>query len=202
MISPYLAVLSEEDRRELLRIARRRRFARNEVVFHEGDPADTLHLLDRGHVGVRTTTPLGDVALLSVLGPGEAFGEMALIDQSPRNATVVALDVCETIALHRSSFDELRRVHPEVDRLLLAAMVAEVRRVSSQLLEVMYVPVHKRLYRRLVDLARLYGDGQSRQHPPHPGGPGSAHRNDAPDLQQVPGRGRGRWPVAGRARPG
>ena len=113
MISPYLAVLSEEDRRELLRIARRRRFARNEVVFHEGDPADTLHLLDRGHVGVRTTTPLGDVALLSVLGPGEAFGEMALIDQSPRNATVVALRRLRDDLL---APDEFRRASPRPPR--------------------------------------------------------------------------------------
>jgi CRP/FNR family transcriptional regulator, cyclic AMP receptor protein len=158
MISPYLEVLSAADRTELLRIARRRRFTRNEIIFHEGEPADSLHLLERGHVGVRTTTPLGDVALLRILGPGEAFGEMALIDPAPRNATIVALDVCETVALNRSSFMELRRDHPELDRLLLAAMVGELRRVSSELLEAMYVPAHQRLYRRLVDLARLYGD--------------------------------------------
>ena len=161
MDSPYLAVLSAEDRQEVLRAARRRRFARKEVIFHEGDPADTFHLLDRGHVGVRTTTPLGDVALLRVLGPGEAFGEMALIDPAPRKATIVALDACETLAFHRASFDGLRRDHPEVDRLLLNAMVVEVRRLSSQLLEMMYVPVEQRLYRRLVDLAKVYGAGDA-----------------------------------------
>lgn len=159
MDSPYLALLSEEDRREVVRMARRRRFARNEVVFHEGDPADTFHLIDRGHVGVRMTTPLGDVGLLRVLGPGDAFGEMALIDPAPRNATIVALDACETLALHQQAFEALRHLHPQVDRLLLGAMVGEVRRLSEQVLELMYVPVDKRLHRRLVELAELYGGG-------------------------------------------
>ena len=159
MESPYLAVLSPEDRSALLRIARRRRYARREVLFHEGDPADTMHILDRGHVAVRTSTPLGDVALLRVLGPGAAFGEMALIDASPRMASIIALGPCETLALHRDAFDGLRSTHPDIDRVLLAAMVGEVRRLSTLALELMYVPVDKRLCRRLVDLAAIYSPG-------------------------------------------
>ena len=159
MESPYLTVLSPDDRSAVIGVARRRRYVRNEVLFHEGDPADTFHILDRGHVAVRTSTPLGEVALLRVLGPGDAFGEMALMDPTPRMATIVALDPCETLTLHRDAFDRLRRDHPDIDRLLLAAMVGEVRRLSALTLELMYVPVDKRLHRRLVDLAAIYGDG-------------------------------------------
>ena len=54
---PILSVLSDEDRRALLSTARRRRFARNEVVFHEGDPGETLHLLSKGHVAIRVDHP-------------------------------------------------------------------------------------------------------------------------------------------------
>ncbi|MFV0308828.1 MAG: cyclic nucleotide-binding domain-containing protein [Desertimonas sp.] len=50
--------------------AARRRFRRGEVVFHEGDPGDTVHLVDKGHVAVRVTTPVGDVATVRVVGPG------------------------------------------------------------------------------------------------------------------------------------
>jgi CRP-like cAMP-binding protein len=160
MDSPYLAMLSEEDRKVVLGAARRRRFRRSEVIFHEGDPADTLHIIDRGHVGVRTTTPLGDVALLRVLGPGETFGELALIDPAPRHATIVAFDACETMSLHRDSFAVLRLAHPDIDRLLLAAMVAEVRRMAALVLELMYVPVDKRMHRRMVELARLYRESE------------------------------------------
>ncbi len=138
-------------------MGRRRRFARNEVVFHEGDPAESFHLLLRGHAAVRITTSLGNVAMLRVLGPGQIFGELALIDPAPRNATLVALDASETLALHRQHLDELRQSHPSVDRLLLEAVIGEVRRLSAQLVELMYVPVDKRLHRRLVDLCSLYG---------------------------------------------
>ena len=61
----------------LLSIARRRTFARGEVVFHRDDPADSLHLVVRGRFGARVLTPLGDSVLIDVLGPGQSFGELA-----------------------------------------------------------------------------------------------------------------------------
>lgn len=157
MALPLLDALPEEDRREVMRLARRRRFARNEVVFHEGDPGDTLHLIVHGHVAVRTTTPLGDVAMLRILGAGQIFGELALLAPGPRIATIAALESCETLSLRSDLLHDLRRTYPAVDRLFLDALVGEVRRLSAHVLELMYVAVDKRLHRRLVELARLYG---------------------------------------------
>src|SRR2546428_36967 len=83
----------EEDLHRLLSVARRRTFARNEVVFHRGDPAEALHLISSGRFAVRIMTPLGDTATLAILGPGEAFGELALVGEDPeRSATVAALE--------------------------------------------------------------------------------------------------------------
>ena len=151
-----LDVLSAEQRRALLSLTRRRRFKRGEVVFHEGDPGDALHLVDKGHVAVKRSTPLGDVATLLVLGPGDVFGELAIVAPGPRNATVVALDPVETLALHGDVFDDLRLTHPAVDRVLIHALVGEVRRLSAMLVEALYVPADKRLYLRLGDLTRLF----------------------------------------------
>jgi CRP-like cAMP-binding protein len=153
---PLLDVLSAEQRRRLLSRARRRRFKRGEVVFHEGDPGDALHLVDKGHVAVKRSTPLGDVATLLVLGPGEVFGELAVVAPGPRNATVVALDPVETLALHGEVFDDLRQSHPAVDRVLIHALVGEVRRLSAMLVEALYVPADKRIYLRLGDLTRIF----------------------------------------------
>lgn len=151
--------LSGEDREAVLAAAaRRRRYRRNEVLFCEGDPGDSLHLIAEGHVAVRVTTPSGDVATLRIIGPGEHVGELAVISPSPRNATVIALDTVETLSLHRTSFDDLRRRHDKVDQALLDAVVTEVRRLATQLQETMYVPVGTRVLRRLVDLATMYGD--------------------------------------------
>ena len=151
-----LGGLSDEDKRRVVSVARRRRFGRSEVIFHEGDPGDSMHLLAKGRVGIRVTTPMGQAATLLVLGAGAHFGEMAIISPAPRNATAVALEPVETLSIHRDHFEDLRRRHPGVDRILLDAAIAEIRRLSHQLLEAMYVPVDKRVLRRLLDLVAVY----------------------------------------------
>jgi CRP-like cAMP-binding protein len=149
--------IPEDDRRRVLAATRRRRFGRREVLFHEGDPGDTVHLIDRGRVAVRITTPLGDVATINVRGSGDVVGELALLDpNSRRTATVVALEASETLALHRDQFTELRSKHPSVDRFLVAILACEVQRLSNLLVEALYVPVDTRVVRRLLSLVEVY----------------------------------------------
>ena len=90
-------------RSELTRHSRRRRFKRNEVVFHDGDPGDTLHIVMKGHFAVRITTPLGDTATLRVVGPGDHFGELAVLAPAARTGSVVALDRAETLCVTRDA---------------------------------------------------------------------------------------------------
>jgi CRP-like cAMP-binding protein len=152
-----LEVLSPDERQELLALTRRRRFARNEVIFHEGDPGDTLHLVAKGHIAIRVTTPLGDIATVRVLKAGEFFGELAIISPGPRNATAVALDPVETRAIHRDQFDALRARDPAIDRVIIEALVTEVRRLAVQLVDALYIPVEKRIWRRVGDLTGIFG---------------------------------------------
>lgn len=157
---PMLEALDEEERRRLLAAARRRRFTRNEVIFHEGDPADSLHLLVSGRVSVRVTTPAGEGVLLAILGSGATFGELALVGGGGRRAaTVTALEPCETLSLQRDRFEALRQQHPHMDRLLVEVLADEVRRLDARLLEFLYLPADKRVLRRLAMLGRIYGDG-------------------------------------------
>jgi CRP/FNR family transcriptional regulator, cyclic AMP receptor protein len=151
----------ENSVRALLSIARRRKFGRGEVVFHQEDPADTLHLVDRGRFAVRVQTQLGDTAILAVLGPGDMFGELALLgdDEARRSATVAALEAGETRSVHRMDFERLRREHPETSAVLIAILSGQVRRLSRHLLEALYVSADKRVLRRLVEVAELYDNG-------------------------------------------
>jgi CRP/FNR family transcriptional regulator, cyclic AMP receptor protein len=152
-----LAGVPPEQVRELLQIARRRRFVRNEVVFHRDDPGDSLHLVQKGRFAVRVMTPLGDVATIAVRGPGESFGEMALVAEAPRrSATVAALEDAETFAVYRAEFDQIRAANPHIDELLFRFLTNEVRTLNERLLEALYLPVEKRVRRRLVELAALY----------------------------------------------
>ncbi len=152
-----LAPLTEDDRREVMRSARRRRFKRGEVVFHDGDPGDSLHMVTAGHFGVRVTTVVGDTALLRVLGSGEHFGELSVLDPAPRNGGIVALDSAETMSLHRDDLTALRVRAPGVDAALTAALVAEVRRLSALLVDALYLPADRRVWRRLNEVAAMYG---------------------------------------------
>ena len=145
-----------EQVRELLALARRRRFSRNEVVFHRDDPGDSVHLINTGRFAIRVMTPLGDTATIAVRGPGDSFGEMALVGGMRRSATVAALEDAETFSIYQREFEQLRREHPAVNDVLVRFLVSEVRMLNERLLEALYVPVERRVLRRLVELAELY----------------------------------------------
>jgi CRP/FNR family transcriptional regulator, cyclic AMP receptor protein len=151
--------LPEADTRAVLAASRRRKYRRNEPICREGEPGDTLHLIDKGHVAIRAATPQGDTATMRVLGPGQWFGEIAVIEGSPRSATVVALDATETLSLHRDVIEQMREQHLSIDRMLMAAALVEVRRLTRTLTEALYTPVPKRLCRSLVDLLAVFEDG-------------------------------------------
>ena len=141
-------------------MARRRTFAKGEVVFHRGDPGDSLHLVVKGSFAVRLITPLGDTVTVAVRGPGDNFGEMALVEQDARrSATVAALQPGETLALYYGDFERLRRRHPEISQVLIGFLAAEVRRQNELLLDALYVPAERRVLRRLAELAEVYADG-------------------------------------------
>jgi CRP-like cAMP-binding protein len=160
MEPPILDALDDVTRRHLRDAAKRRRFRRGEVVFHAGDAANSMHLLVDGHVSVQVTTGSGDTAIFTVLGPGSSFGEMALLaGDEERSATVTALDPVETLVLARSEFLRLRATQPGMDRFLVDMLAGYIRRQDARLVEALYVPVDKRVLRRVVAMSRLFGDG-------------------------------------------
>jgi CRP-like cAMP-binding protein len=159
--SALLRVLGDEDRAEFLSTARRRRFAKGEIVFHESDPGDSLYLVESGHVAVRVTTVNGDVATIHVLGPGEFFGELALVSpDTRRSATVSALDETTTLSIHRDRFEELRGRYAAMDHLLAEALATSTRRLTEHVLEALFVPTTTRVFKRLEALASVYGEGR------------------------------------------
>jgi CRP-like cAMP-binding protein len=155
-----LSGLGEETRREVLTGAVRRRYGRGRILFLEGDPGDGMFLIESGWVAVRINTPRGDVATLAVVGPEEPLGEQALIiDGGTRSADAVALTPIAALYLSRPTFDELRRRHPAIDRVLATMFEDRLRRVSARLVEALYVSSPKRVLRRVLEVAEAFGDG-------------------------------------------
>lgn len=155
---PLLASLPVAERDALVARTHRRTYARGEVLVREGDPSDSLHLVESGRLAVRVDTEGGETAMLNVLGPGDWFGELSLLGGNApvRTATVVALEAAVTRSLPTTNFAELRRQHPATGELLLTLLARRIEELSSRLLETMYVSLDRRVYSRLIDLAQTY----------------------------------------------
>ena len=152
-----LAGVPDEEIQHVLSVARRRRFARNEVVFHRDDPGDSLHLIVKGRFAIRIANPRGETVMMGLRGPGDHFGELALVAKDrPRAATLVALEDAETFAVSKTEFDRLRVRYPGVNDVLLWLLAGEVRLLDERFLETMYLSAEKRLRRRLCELAEFY----------------------------------------------
>jgi CRP/FNR family transcriptional regulator, cyclic AMP receptor protein len=153
-----LGGLTEQERRLVIAGTQRHRYRAGEVVFHEGDLAETLHLVAEGRVAARRMTAAGDTATFAVMGPGEAFGEMAMLSPAARRtSTVAALEPTVTLTLRYVDFDRLRRTHPGVERLLVDVLAERVLRLSDHLVEALYLPADRRVLRRLDGLCDQYG---------------------------------------------
>jgi len=160
---PLLSSLSPDLQRRVLASARRRHFDRREVVVHEGDIADSLHLVESGRLAAQVSTPSGQIATLNVIAAGEHFGEISLLDhrRPRRTATIVALEPTDTLSISRTAFGKLREEHPAVLHLVTVALAESVDRLSRRLLETMYDGLDHRVYRQLLLLAEVYADPPS-----------------------------------------
>ena len=128
-----LGRLTDEDRRKVLSSTRRRRYTRGEIVFHEGDLGDALHLIAKGHVAVRAHHPARRRLHLhrARARRGVRRGRAPRRPTPAAPARVVALEPVETQTLSGDQFGTLRREHPEIDRFLVEVLSAQVRRLST-----------------------------------------------------------------------
>jgi CRP-like cAMP-binding protein len=132
----------------------RRRFRRNEVIFHQGDPGDSLHVVTTGAVKIILPSPEGDEAIIATLRPGDFFGELALLDGAPHSATATAVEPVETLSLARAPFQRLVDEDRGLRMALLSGLAAELRRLTGQVEELHFLDLAGRLAMRLVRLAR------------------------------------------------
>lgn len=154
---------------------RERRFKRGEVIFHLGDPGDSLFVIARGTVKILVSDEEGgDAAILTTIGPGGFFGELALLDGAPRSASAVALDPTTALVLHRDAFEVVLDAEPALRRVLFAALAAEIRRLTVQVEDLHFLDLPGRLASHL--LRRIEADDALR-------GPGGEVRLEWPFTQ-------------------
>jgi CRP-like cAMP-binding protein len=155
-----LAGVPADDVRAFLAMARRRPFQRDEIVFHHGDVADALHLITKGRFAVRIDTPFGRSAMLAVRGPGETFGEFALVAADMRRTvTVAALETGETLSIRRDAFMGLAERHPQLKDVLVALLAERLRYSDERILAAHFLDADARVRWALLQLVRTYGGG-------------------------------------------
>jgi CRP/FNR family cyclic AMP-dependent transcriptional regulator len=145
------------------RTLRRRRFKRNGVIFHQGDPGDSLFIVETGRVKVVVLSAEGaEDAIIATLGPGMFFGELALLDGAARSASAIAVEPSETLVLDRDSFDRLMDTEPRFRRAILAALAIELRRLTGHVEELQFLDLLGRLAMRIVRMAEESAPGTRR----------------------------------------
>ncbi len=138
----------------LVRVLRVRRFRRGETIFHQGDPGDALFVMATGSVKVVLPSDDGaEPAIVAILGPGEFFGELAILDGAPHSATIVAVEPTETLVLNRDAFLGLIDSDPGLRRALLASLATEIRRLTGHVEDLHFLDLPGRLASRILRLA-------------------------------------------------
>jgi CRP/FNR family transcriptional regulator/CRP/FNR family cyclic AMP-dependent transcriptional regulator len=154
---PFFSNLKSEEAIELASRMVLRRYGVGQIIFHHGDPGGLLYIISRGKVKISHSTHDGQEALLAILGNGDFFGELALLDDSPRSATAEALEPTLTLTLHRTDFRRFIGSNPDFAMHVLQSMAHNIRRLNSQLSDIFFLDLPGRLARTLLRLADQHG---------------------------------------------
>lgn len=150
---PLLASLPEGDLAAFAALLRERRYPKGSMILAQGDAGESLYLIASGQVKVVLIHEDGREVILSVLGAGAFFGEMALLDQEPRSAHVVAMTDATLLQLRREDFQARLRSGPDVAIALLRELSRRLRRADETIASLMLLDVNGRIANLLLELA-------------------------------------------------
>lgn len=150
---PLFESLTEADLQSFAELVRERSYPRGSVIVFEEDPGDALYVVAAGQVKVVLVAEDGREVILSVLGPGSFFGEMAILDEGPRSAHVIAMEESNLLILRRDDFHARLRAMPEVAISLLKEISRRLRRADEKIGSLVLLDVNGRLAHLLLRLA-------------------------------------------------
>lgn len=156
MILKSVSLFADLDDSHLARLAaclRSRHYVRGQIIFAEGDPGRSLCIVKSGKVNAVTSSPDGKELVLNTFGPGDIFGELALLTSGPRSADAVAQEPSHLFLLARNDFLAFLEAHPRVAIALLAIVSRKLQHTTQQVQDVSFLDVPARLARTLLDLA-------------------------------------------------
>ena len=149
--------LLPEDRKRIVQLCTRKRFAAKQVVFHQGEPGREMYVVVTGRLKVSVTSEDGKELSFFIFHESDFFGELALLDGERRSATVTAIGPCELLVLHHSDFQELLKQHQLIGLKLLSLLAGRIRATTSLYENSVFIEIPGRLAGKLLELGEENG---------------------------------------------
>ena len=154
---PLFAGLTEPQLEALAAGSARRSYPKGRTIVAEGEPSQSMYILLAGRAKVQRSDSEGKEVILAVLGSGEFFGEMSLIDDSPRSASVITLEPCEFMAVSKDAFKSMLMQSPDVAMNVMRGLVRRLREADQKIETLALLDVYGRVARVLLDFSETVG---------------------------------------------
>lgn len=157
---PIFDTLSDERLAPIARVASLRSIPRHAVVLHAGDSTDNVYFVLSGALRVLVSDDEGREVILSILGSGELFGEMGVIDNHPRSATVVAAEPSQLVVIAKADFQCCLAENFDISLYMMRSIVSRLRAADRSIESLALLDVYGRVARLLLDMAEPGPDGR------------------------------------------
>jgi CRP/FNR family cyclic AMP-dependent transcriptional regulator len=150
---PLFASFPDDQLRMLATVVTRRSAPRSNTIMATGGPTDSLYIVLSGRLKVMMSDSDGKEVILSILGAGEFFGEMGLIDDEPRSASVVTIEPCELLQLAKRDFKKCLAENFEMSTAVMRSLVRRLREADRKIGSLALLDVYGRVARLLLDMS-------------------------------------------------
>jgi len=150
---PLFNGLAKSELKAILSNALIRHYPKNAIIINEGDNTDSLYVVLEGKVKAYLSDDAGREIILSIQGPGDYIGELAIIDEQPRSASVMTLEPCKFCIISKSYFDSCLVNNPTIAIKLLKTQTLRVRRLTENVKSLALLDVYGRVARTLLNMA-------------------------------------------------
>ena len=155
---PLFSGLTDSQIERLAAGSVRRSFPKGRTIVAEGEPSQSLYVLLSGRAKVQRSDTEGKEVILAVLGPGECFGEMSLIDDAPRSASVITIESCDFMSINKESFKSMLVSSPEISMRIMKGLVKRLRDADKKIETLALLDVYGRMARVLLDFSEMVGN--------------------------------------------
>jgi CRP/FNR family cyclic AMP-dependent transcriptional regulator len=136
-----------------------RQYPRNTIVLNEGDHSDSLYVVNSGKVKIFLSDSEGKEVILNSLGPGDYFGEMALLDSAPRSASAITTEKCQLALISKADFEAFLSEHPAAMIKIMQGIIKRLRSLTENVRSLALMDVYGRVARVLLELSEESEDG-------------------------------------------